>query len=162
MGRAPMYQVRVYRLSLSTWEGISPGAHHWYCKLHWKVLEQTARSSKITYHEADAERPTTDEPDGMTMRFDDKRSARAAGLRLARKLGGDGEGSGYYMVTECSAGNAGCCETLVAPGNLRARLNRLWRKFEELYGPGTSPADEGCWEVEEEWCRLVAAAEAGA
>lgn len=141
-------------MSLSTWAGISPGARHYYCRLVWYSEHQR--------NEINAE---CGRGDRRTMRFDDEKSARAAGLRLARKLGGDGEGHGYYLVTLGSCSVLDPQEVLSAPGNLRARLNKLWRRYEKLYGTGSDARAED-WpaldEITDEWNRIVKAAEGDA
>jgi hypothetical protein len=113
------YNLRRYHLSLSSFAGIVFNASHWWCRIRWTDDEGHDQ-------EADAERGRGGERTG---RFDTKVAARAAGLRLIRKIA-----DGYYVVTEGSSGVIDPQEVLSAPGNLKSRLNALWRKFEKLDG----------------------------
>lgn len=109
-----------YWLTLSTFAGFVPGARHWWCRVHW--LNNDGRIESL-----DAEHGRGD---GRTGRFDAEAAARSAGLRLARTLAN----GGYYTVTEGDPGVVDPQRTLSAPGNLKARLNSLWRAFEKLDG----------------------------
>lgn len=115
------YELARYHLTLSTWEGIAPGASHWYCT----VVRYDQR------HEADLReiRVERGRGDARTLRFDTRAQAVAAGLRKVRQIA-----EGYYLVID---GRSSCLDPqrcLRAPGNLRGRLNRLWRRFEALDG----------------------------
>lgn len=133
---------RRYRLSLSSFAGIVSTASHWWCRLHW--LDDEGE-----WQEADAERGRGAEKTG---RFDTKAQARAAGLRLARRLA---DGS-PYIVTEGSDAVVDPQETLSAPGNLKQRLNDLWREFEAMRGWSAPRAE---WpelqKICDSWSRLV-------
>jgi hypothetical protein len=115
------YRVRRYFLTLSTFAGLVPWASHWWCRLRW-VDEADER------HEADAERKDGDYETGQ---FPTKKAARAAGLRLAKKLSKD---VSFYLVTEGDWAECSPQPCLTAPGNLKARLNKLWRSFDKLDG----------------------------
>lgn len=115
------YKLIRYHLSLSSFAGIVFNASHWWCRIRWTTDDGRE------YQEADAEHGREDE---RTARFTTKAAARAAGLRLARKLAA----GGYYIVTEGSYAVIDPQETLSAPGNLKQRLNVLWRQFEKLDG----------------------------
>ncbi len=112
--------LRRYHLTLSSFAGIVFGASHWWCRIRW-----TDESGED--QEADAEHGRGDE---RTNRFDTKVAARSAGLRLVRKLAA----GTYYVVTEGSNAIIDPLPTLSAPGNLKQRLNTLFRKFEKLNG----------------------------
>lgn len=123
------YHLRRYRLSLSSFQGIVFLASHWYCRIHW--IDEEGNDQ-----EADAE---CGRGDAKTNRFDTKKAARAAGLRLVRRIA-DKEARrtsswlGYYVVTEGSYAVLDPQEVLSAPGNLKTRLNILWRGFEKFDG----------------------------
>lgn len=114
-----------YRLTLSSFAGIVFDASHWWCRIRW--------TDDAGDHEVDAEHGRGDE---VTNRFMTKTSARAAGLRLVRKMD-----KGFYIVTEGSAAIIDPQETLSAPGNLKQRLNDLWRAFEKLDGWGAPKSE---------------------
>jgi hypothetical protein len=116
---------RRYHLSLSSFAGIVFNASHWWCRIRWT-------DDAGEYQERDAEHGRGDD---RTNRFMTKASARAAGLRLVRKIE-----PGLYIVTEGSDAIVDPQECLSAPGNLKQRLNTLWRAFEELNGWGASKA----------------------
>lgn len=111
------YALRRYHLTLTTYAGIVPLASHWRCRLRWTTDDND--------HEADAERGRGD---NRTMRFDTEAAARRAGLRLARKL----SAGGYYIVTEGSHCVLDPQPVLSAPGNLKQRLNAIYRAFDKL------------------------------
>lgn len=117
------YNLIRFHLSLSSFAGIVFGASHWWCKLRWV---DDVRGDL----EADAERGRGWR--NKQSRFDTKAAARAAGLRLAKRLA-DGR---YYVVTEGSWACVDPQPVLSAPGNLKERANALLKKFEEL----------GCWD----------------
>lgn len=118
------YHLTRFHLGLSTFGGLVPFASHWWCRLRWED-ENGGR------HEADAEHGRGDDRTG---RFNTEKAARAAGLRLAKKLANDLPGSTYYVVTEGTYGHIDPGECLAAPGNLRERLNKLWRAYEKMNG----------------------------
>ena len=114
------HQITRVRLTLTSWEGLSPFASHWYCRIRWT-------DSRGEDHELDAEHRR-----GVhrTKAFDKKVDARAAGVALAKRACR----ARWKVVTEGSGAVIDPQECLFAPGNLRSRLNRLWREFEELGG----------------------------
>ncbi len=113
---------RRYHLSLSTFAGIAPGASHWWCRVRWE--DEAGKD-----HEASAERGRGA---ARSERFDTRAAAAAAGLRMVRRLAA--AGGHRYIVTEGTWGIADPRRCLSAPGNLKSRLNLLWRRFEALDG----------------------------
>lgn len=119
------YKLRRYYLSLSTFGGIVPWASHWWCRIYW---EDDAGKD----HEANAEHGRGVSRTGS---FDTIAAARSAGLRLIRKLADkDWPDATYRIVTRGNPAVIDPQETLSAPGNLKPRLNKLWREFEKLNG----------------------------
>jgi hypothetical protein len=108
-----------YCLSLSSFAGVVPCASHWWCRVRW--TDATGEE-----YEADAENGRGDKRTG---RFNTKAAARAAGLRLVRKIAHD-----PYIVTEGSHCVIDPQQTLSGPPRLKTQLNALWRKFEALNG----------------------------
>lgn len=134
--------LRRYHLSLSSFAGIVPLASHWWCRLRWTDEDGEDQ-------EADAEHGRGDERSG---RFETEAAARAAGLRLARRLA---DGS-HYVVTEGSNAVIDPQPTLSAPGNLKQRLNTLWRRFEELNGwDGPRAGWPAVQAVADSWSSLI-------
>lgn len=135
------YNLHRYRLSLSSFSGIVAGASHWWCRIRWV-------DAAGDDHEADAEHGRGSE---RSSRFDTKAAARAAGLRLVRRIA-----DGYYVVTEGSDAVIDPQRALSAPGNLKERLNALWRKFEAMNG---WDAPRNSWpdvqKVCDSWSRLI-------
>ena len=119
MTRAHAYNLRRYHLTLSSFAGVVFSASHWWCRIRWTDDDGKGQ-------EMDAERGRGDERTG---RFDTQAAARSAGLRLVRKIA-----EGYYVVTEGSAAVIDPQPVLSAPGNLKQRLNTLYRKFDKLDG----------------------------
>lgn len=113
------YKLTRYHLSLTTFAGIVIGAKHWWCRLTWRDVAGK-------YQEADAEHGPDDD---RRRSFDTRTSARRAGLKLAHQIA-----DGYYLVTEGSSAVIDPQLTLYAPGNLKARLNKLYNSFEKLDG----------------------------
>lgn len=140
------YKLVRYRISLSSWVGIAFNASHWYCRVRW--LDAAGRD----YLEADAERGRGDD---KTMRFDDEASARASGLRLAHRLAEKHEHS-WYVVTEGSHCTIDPQKTLSAPGNLKQRLNTLWRAYEKMDG-WSAPKSQwpALQKICDRWCVLI-------
>jgi hypothetical protein len=133
-----------YYLSLSSYAGIVFNASHWWCRIRW--TDENGED-----HEADAEHGRGNE---RSMRFASKSAARAAGLRLVRKLA---EGT-YYVVTEGSHAAIDPQETLIAPGNLKQRLNTLWKQFEALNGwDGPRSEWPAVQKVCDRWSSLIGA-----
>lgn len=136
------YKCTRFHLSLSSFEGIVFGASHWFCRLHWE-------NEKGEDQEADAEWGKEDERSG---RFLTEAKARAAGLRLAKKLA-DGT---YYIVTEGSNAYIDPQPVLSAPGNLKQRLNTIQAEFEAFDGWNAQKTD---WpkleEITKRWQTLM-------
>lgn len=126
------YHITRVHLSLSTFSGIVPCASHFWCRLKWK-------NEKGEYCEADAEHGRGDD---RTARFDTEKAARAAGLRLVRKLSEKNwPDMQYCVVTEGTYGHLDPGRCLSAPGNLKERLNKLWRQYEDMDG-WNAPKDQ--------------------
>jgi len=132
---------RRYRLTLSSFAGIVFNASHWWCRIRWTDDDGVDQ-------EADVEHGRGDERTG---RFMTRSSARAAGLRLVRRLS-----DGPYIVTEGSNAVIDPQEVLSAPGNLKQRLNTLWREFESMDGwDGPKSEWPAVQTVCDSWARLV-------
>lgn len=114
------YNLIRFHLSLSSFAGIVFGASHYWCKLRW--VDEHGEE-----HEADAEHGRGD---AKEMRFATEQAARSAGLRLAKRLAA----GSYYVVTEGTHNHLDPGPTRSAPGNLKERLNKLYRDFEALDG----------------------------
>lgn len=136
------YHLQRYHLTLSSFAGIVFNASHWWCRIRW--TDEAGED-----HEADAERGRGDE---RTARFDTQAAARSAGLRVVRKLAGDS----HYVVTEGSNAVIDPQPTLSAPGNLKQRLNKLYRSFEKLNGWGCPPEVEPAVQaICDSWSSLI-------
>ena len=119
--------MRRFRLSLSTFGGIVPGASHWWCRIAWREGRD--------YREENAERVirgsrNVEQGGQRTQRFDTIALAQSAGLRLARKLAAGSE----YVVTKGPASHLDPQEILVGPPAFRREGNKIWRDFEKLDG----------------------------
>ncbi len=143
MRRDP-YRLRRYHLSLTSFAGIVFNASHWWCRLYW--TDEDGED-----HEADAEHGRGDDRE---MRFADKASARAAGLRLARRLA-EKDGVRYYVVTEGHHAVIDPQRCLSAPGNLKTRLNQLWRAFEKKGWDVPKAEYPKVQAVCDDWTRLI-------
>jgi hypothetical protein len=141
VARSDPYKLRRYHLTLSSFAGIVFSASHWWCRIRWVDDEGEDQ-------EMDAEHGRGD---SRTGRFETQAAARSAGLRLVRKIA-----SGFYVVTEGSNAIIDPQPVLSAPGNLKRRLNLLYRKFEDLDG---WDAPKARWpevqKVCDSWSRMV-------
>lgn len=137
--------LRRYRLTLSSFAGIVFNASHWWCRIRW--VDDEGKDQ-----EADAEHGRDTLTTCRSSRFETKAAARAAGLRLVRKIA-DGE---FYVVTEGSHCVIDPQETLSAPGNLKQRLNSIWKEFEKLDGWECSKDQESAVQkICDNWSRLI-------
>lgn len=134
------YRLQRYNLSLSSFAGLVATASHWWCRVHWTTEDGED-------HEADAQCMDQEYKGERTGRFNTKARARAAGIRLAHRLA-ERDGHTYHVIVEGHA-HMDPMPCLSAPGNLRKRLNDLWRRYEKLDG-WEAPRDR--WPEVQEVC----------
>jgi len=108
-----MMKYRWY-MSLSSYEGMCPGAYHWYVRL-------TSEANELAKHGIVVEKDKSE-------RFETKDAAIKEAVRQFKKM------AKGHLLLKGRKSILDPQEVVVGPSAIKEKANRLWLKFEQLNG----------------------------